>query len=177
MNQPKSDNPNGAVGIAASMSYQLEITAKRVARLFAKQYETKCKISSAEWRALAVIADQGTTTPSAISAASTMDKVTVTRAVAGLANRGLVKRVLDSHDGRVYRLSLTRKGMSAHAVAEPLTREVESSLAAGMSTDDFAALWKGLKLLHERAGKLAAVSDGEDKMKRPKRSPITRKST
>jgi len=141
--------------LAESFSQQLGVTARRVSQLFAGQYATQCGLNPAEWRVLAVIAEMGTVSPSTISAASDMDKVRVSRAVASLVQRGLVKQATDTRDGRVRQLSLTRKGAIAHATAEPLTRKLETALADGMSKSDFAALRKALSLLDAQAGKLS----------------------
>jgi len=154
MNQTTRSGETEMLKLAESFSHQLGVTARRVSQLFANQYDTQCGLNPAEWRVLSVIAEQGTVSPSAVSVASDMDKVRVSRAVASLVQRGLVKQVTDTRDGRVRQLSLTRKGATAHAAAEPLTRKLEAALADGMSKADFAALRKALSLLDAQASKL-----------------------
>lgn len=156
MNQAARQGQADVLKLADSFSQQLGVTARRVAQLFAGQYAAQCGLNPAEWRVLAVIAEQGTVSPSVVSAASDMDKVRVSRAVASLVQRGLVKQATDTRDGRVRQLSLTRKGATAHATAEPLTRKLESALAEGMSKADFAALRKALAMLDAQAARLGA---------------------
>jgi DNA-binding MarR family transcriptional regulator len=155
MNQTNRSGEAEMLRLADSFSHQLGVTARRVSQLFAGQYEAHCSLNPAEWRVLSVIAEQGTVSPSAVSVASDMDKVRVSRAVASLVQRGLVKQVTDTRDGRVRQLSLTRKGATTHAAAEPLTRNLETALADGMSKADFAALRKALSLLDAQAAKLS----------------------
>lgn len=162
MSQVAKTGQADVLKLAESFSQQLGVTARRVAQLFAGQYATQCGLNPAEWRVLAVIAEQGTVSPSTVSAASDMDKVRVSRAVASLVQRGLVKQATDTRDGRVRQLSLTRKGAAAHATAEPLTRKLETALADGMSKADFAALRKALSLLDAQATKLSAQPDEAD---------------
>lgn len=161
MNQTTRSGEAEILKLADSFSHQLGVTARRVAQLFASQYGTQCGLNPAEWRVLSVIAEQGTVSPSAVSAASDMDKVRVSRAVASLVQRGLVRQVTDTRDGRVRQLSLTRKGATAHASAEPLTRKLETALADGMTKADFMALRKALSLLDAQAVKLGGNGAAE----------------
>jgi DNA-binding MarR family transcriptional regulator len=89
------------------------------------------------------------------------DPSTISRHVAALVDRGLVRRVADESDGRASRLVVTDAGSAA---LRALRRERESHLehvTAGWSADDlatFTALFG--RLLDDLASTLPGVPDG-----------------
>ena len=89
------------------------------------------------------------------------DPSTISRHVAALVERGLVRRVADESDGRASRLVVTDAGSTA---LQALRRERESHLehvTAGWSADDlatFTALFG--RLLDDLTSTLPGVPDG-----------------
>jgi DNA-binding MarR family transcriptional regulator len=65
-----------------------------------------------------------------------MDKVAVSRAVAGLMHRGLVERATDQEDRRRASLKLSAKGRAIHAQIVPIALEYEQRLYAAFSAEE-----------------------------------------
>ena len=107
---------------------------------------------------LAVIGRFGTLSPSAVCEWTAMDKVKVSRAAAGLVSRGLLRQSQDPSDGRGRLLKLTRKGITVHGGVVPLARELEATLAAGLTKAEWAALNKALVAITEHVQTI----DGQD---------------
>jgi DNA-binding MarR family transcriptional regulator len=135
---------DGGFRLEDFLPYQLSVTSSRVSRLFARRYSEAFGLSIAEWRVIAVVGRFGTLSPSAVGAATAMDKVKVSRAAAGLVARGLIKQAHDPRDGRGRLLSLTRKGGAVHQGVVSLARELETSLSQGLSRTEWAALQRAL---------------------------------
>jgi len=143
------------------LPYRLSVAANRVSRLFARRYSETYGLSIPEWRVLATIARFGVLSPSAVGEWTAMDKVKVSRAAASLVTRGLARQSPDPNDGRGRRLRLTRKGMSVHQGVVPLARELEATLADGLSRAEWIALNKALTRLNAHVESIQGPDHGE----------------
>ena len=144
------------------LPYRLSVASNRVSRLFARRYSQAFGISIPEWRVIAVLGRFGTLSPSAVGEATTMDKVKVSRAAAGLVARGLLKQAPDPRDGRGRKLSLSRKGEAVHQGVVPLARELEATLSASLSRTEWAALQKALTRLGAHVHEIEGPNPGSD---------------
>jgi DNA-binding MarR family transcriptional regulator len=131
------------------------VTSTRISRLFARRYSETFGLSIPEWRVIAVVGRFGTLSPSAVGEWTAMDKVKVSRAASSLVARGLLKQGHDPSDGRGRLLTLTRKGVAVHGGVVPLARELEATLARGLSRSDWAALQKALARLNAHVREIA----------------------
>jgi DNA-binding MarR family transcriptional regulator len=130
------------------LPFQLSVAANRVSRLLAQRYCGVFGLTIPEWRVLATIARFGTMTPTAVGEWTAMDKVKVSRAAAGLVERGLLRQSPDPKDGRGRLLRMTRKGESVHQGVVPLARALEASLAEGLGHAQWVTLSKALVRLN-----------------------------
>jgi DNA-binding MarR family transcriptional regulator len=144
------------------LPYRLSVASNRVSRLFARRYSQAFGISIPEWRVIAVLGRFGTLSPSAVGEATTMDKVKVSRAAAGLVARGLLKQAPDPRDGRGRKLSLSRKGEAVHQGVVPLARKLEATLSASLGRTEWAALQKALTRLDAHVHEIEGPNPGSD---------------
>ena len=86
-----------------------------------------------------------------------MDKVRVSRAVAGLLRANLIVRRIDPGDRRRARLSLSAKGEGIYRRIAPLALAREAELVAALSECERGQLDRLLAKLQARAD---SVSDG-----------------
>ncbi len=126
--------------LAAFLPFRLAVVTDCVARVFAENYEGSSNLTIPEWRTLAVIAEHGTLSPTAVGQHSAMDKVKVSRAAQSLVTKGLLRQSQDPRDGRGRLLRLTRKGVAVHARVVPLANRLEAMLFDDLSRTDMAAL-------------------------------------
>lgn len=143
------------------LPYRLSVAANRVSRLFSRRYSETYGLTIPEWRVLATIARFGTLSPGAVGEWTAMDKVKVSRAAASLVAHGLVRQSPDPNDGRGRRLRLTRKGVSVHEGVVPLARELEATLADGLSRPEWLALNKALSRLNAHVETIEGPDHGE----------------
>lgn len=135
--------------LAAFLPYQLSVTSNAVSRAVATGtgYESRFGLNAAEWRVLAAVTAAGAPTQAELIAATGMDKMMISRAVAALHARGLVDRARDTDDRRTSRLRVTAAGLAIHDVVAPQALEVEARLLAVLSDEEAALLRKALEKL------------------------------
>lgn len=135
--------------LADFLPYQLSVASNAVSRAVAvgTGYESRFGLTSAEWRVLAVVTDAGNPTQVELVRATGMDKMTISRAVARLAERGLVDRVRDDGDRRTLRLAATADGRGIHDVVAPQALQVEAALMAELLPNEIASLRSALAKL------------------------------
>jgi DNA-binding MarR family transcriptional regulator len=117
-------------------------------------------LNLSHWLLLAVLEQFGP-----MSQTQLADQIAIGRAAAGsivdgLHDRGLVKRDADPNDGRVWRVSLTRRGKEFRAKVVDVEVEFRSKLRAGLARDERRQLVK--LLLHLQANALGVLGDLSD---------------
>ena len=141
--------------LAEFLPYQLLVTSNAVSRAVASgtDYEARFGLTAAEWRVLAAIIAAGRPAQAELLAVTGMDKMTISRAVAGLAGRRLLDRVRDAADRRMLRLSPTSEGLRIHDIVAPQALLVEKRLLAALSDGEAALLRMALTKLREACDK------------------------
>ncbi len=152
-----TDEPTPAFVLADFLPYQLSVASNAVSRAVAEGtgYEARFGLSAAEWRVLAATAAAGRdSAPSQaeIGAITAMDKMTISRAVAGLVQRRLVTRARDEGDRRALRLAVTGEGQRVHDLVAPRALAVEAALLAALGPGEAAALRSALARLRAACG-------------------------
>lgn len=135
------------------LPYRLSVAANAVSRLIARAYERRFGLKSAQWRLLAVLADEGALTQQALCGRTIMDKVTVMRAAQSLLRRRLVKRLPNDADRRSHRLMLTAAGRRLYQRIVPLALAYEAQLLAGIERREIARLDRLLRRVEQAASK------------------------
>jgi DNA-binding MarR family transcriptional regulator len=147
----KNQNPkNGTFRLADFLPYKLAVANASLSRVFIEGYGKSYNLTIPEWRTLAVIAEHGTLTPTAVGQNTAMDKVKVSRAVQTLIAKGLVRQSPDPSDGRGRLLRLTRKGSALHARMVPLIHKMEARMFDEVSSSDKATLNRVLNKISSR---------------------------
>lgn len=144
----------------AFLPYRLSVASNLVSRLFARRYAEEFGLTIAEWRVMAVVGTDGTASAAAVRARTGMDKAKVSRAVAGLLARRMVKRIAHRGDRRLEPLALTAAGRAAFEAIVPRARALEAELTADLAPDQRAALEAALRHVAARAAALGAEPEG-----------------
>lgn len=74
-----------------------------------------------------------------------MDRTTLTRGIAPLERRGLLRAVHHGADSRIRLIEITAKGADLLDKAIPLWESAQSNAVAALSEDEFAMLHDGLR--------------------------------
>lgn len=122
------------------LPYRLSVLTNRVSSAIARQYADRFGMTIPEWRVMAVLGQGDELSAREVAQRTAMDKVQVSRAVASLVAAKRVQRQADGTDGRVSRLSLTRRGRAIYDEIVPLALHLEELLLAPLSSAERSAL-------------------------------------
>jgi len=131
---------HGTFRLEDFLPYQLAVLADITSAGFARVYEERFGLSIPEWRVLATIAEVPRVRAKEIGAARHLPKTAVSRAVASLRRRGVIKVDVNRADKRESFLSLTPKGRDLHAQLVPLALDYARTLTNRLSPQERLAL-------------------------------------
>lgn len=138
------------------LPYRLSITTNLVSDAIAGTYDRLFGLTIAQWRLIAVLAENDGLTQQAIGVRTRMDKVTVSRAAIALAARGLIRRMPNDHDRRSLLLLLTADGRALYAEVAPKALELEARIFGRFGQAELAQFTAMLRRIEE-----AALAAGE----------------
>lgn len=141
--------------LAQFVPYRLSVVAERVSRLIAGVYAERFDLSIPEWRVVAHLGNSAALTALEVAERTAMDKVKVSRAVARLTTRGLVRREVNPLDQRGIMLSLTPAGRGVYDGIVPAALEMERDVLRTLPARDVAELIRILDAIDLR---VAAIS-------------------
>ena len=137
------------------LPYRLSVLSNRVSSAIARHYSEAFGLSVAEWRVMAVLGQTPGLSARQVAARTAMDKVQVSRAVAGLMRAKRVSRAGDAKDRRVSRLSLTRQGMATYGRIVPSALRLEEVLLCALGAEERRIFDRLIDKLTRQAGLLA----------------------
>jgi DNA-binding MarR family transcriptional regulator len=117
-----------ALDLDKFLPYRLSALAQTVSESLHDLYAAPHGLSVTQWRVMAALGQHTSLTASEVGRRIVMDKVAVSRAVAGLLKRALVERYPDSSDRRRASLKLSARGRAMHSRIVPLALAYEEKL-------------------------------------------------
>jgi DNA-binding MarR family transcriptional regulator len=134
------------------LPYRLSVISNTVSQGIAHIYQQDHDLTVIEWRIIAALGRYPGLTASQVVERTVMDKVSVSRAVKRLLERGLLKRSTHGSDRRCRHLELTDKsGKKTLESIVPRARKYEQALLAGFETNEIQALVNLLNRLQHAA--------------------------
>lgn len=115
------------------LPYRLSILTQIVSESLHDLYAGPFGLTVTQWRVMAALGRFAPLTASEVGQRIVMDKVAVSRAVAGLLKRGLIERATDRSDRRRAALKLSAAGRSMHARIVPIALAYEERLYEGLA--------------------------------------------
>lgn len=125
-----------ALDFAHFLPYRLSVLANTISRDIASEYEERFGLSVTQWRVMAILGRHDDLAARDVAQRTAMDKVAVSRAVAGLIEDELVSRKVAPNDRRESRLRLTASGRHIHDQIVPLALEHERRLLERLDTEE-----------------------------------------
>ncbi len=133
--------------------YLVRVFYTHISSAVSQVYESGHQLSAPEWRTMAILGEDQSLTAAEIVERSSMDKVSVSRAVSKLRKRGWLLERVNKCDGRSRVLKLSRQGSRAFRELVPKMLDAEKKMLASLSEDERAKLIE----LMARVGKAAAT--------------------
>jgi DNA-binding MarR family transcriptional regulator len=125
-----------ALELEKFLPYRLSVLAQLVSESLHDLYAAPFGLSVTQWRVMAALGRFAPLTASEVGQQIVMDKVAVSRAVAGLMKRDLIERATDLNDRRRASLRLSAKGRAMHAQIVPLALNYEAELYLALSPEE-----------------------------------------
>lgn len=136
----KKMNADATLVLEGFVPYRLSVLSNRISARIAELYQAEFDLSVTEWRIVAVLARFPALSANEVAARTAMDKVMVSRTVARLLERKLLKRKIDPIDRRKSMLDLSASGARMHARVAPLALALEARLLSSFNTLEHEAL-------------------------------------
>jgi DNA-binding MarR family transcriptional regulator len=128
--------PSRPLELENFLPYRLSILAQLVSESLHDLYAEPFGLTVTQWRVMAVLGRFAPLTASEVGQRTVMDKVAISRAVAGLMERGLVERATDLDDRRRASLRLSARGRAMHARIVPIAIDYEARLYKALSPQE-----------------------------------------
>lgn len=157
-----SSGPPAPLDLSHFLPYRLSVLANTVSRELAGLYAERFGITIPQWRIIAVLGQHANVTADFVCGRTAMDRVTVSRAIAGLVARRLLLRRRSTTDRRCAQLRLSAAGQRIYADIVPLARDYEARLLSGLSDTARRGLAETLTALEGQlsAGAVSTVTAG-----------------
>ena len=136
------------------LPYRLAVLAKIVGISLSKIYRERFGITNQQWRVIFALARQADCSASHIVHHAALDKVQVSRAVAGLIEKKLLERSEDNFDRRNSILNLTIEGWKVYEQIAPEAIAFEARLKDSLDEREAALLDTLLSKLTDKATEL-----------------------
>lgn len=120
--------------------YRLSVLSNRMSQTIAAQYQKRFGLAVTEWRVMAVLGRFSDLSANEVAERTAMDKVAVSRAVARLLERELIKREIHSDDRRRSVLALSETGYSIYDEIVPMALACEQRLIGALDAQERATL-------------------------------------
>ena len=130
-----------------SIFFKLVRVVSLTARPFFESVGRRHRLSLNEWRVMRVLASHPGVAAQEVALHTGLDKMTVSRALAGLARHGRLVRKVDAADKRRTCLGLSAAGQRVHEKVGTSGKAREAQLFAGVSAAERAALGRTLDTL------------------------------
>lgn len=145
----------GSLLLERFLPYRLSVITNRISGALSRHYATRFGISIPEWRVVANLGRHPGLSANQVAERSAMDKVTVSRAVAGLEAKGLLERARDGEDKRRSRLTLSARGAEVYGEIAPLALGFERDLLTALTPEEARQLDRIIDKLGEKMNDLA----------------------
>ncbi len=135
--------------------YRLALLADAVSRSMAQVYAERFDLSRDEWRVLAALSQESPIRTAQVIERTTLDKVSVSRALQRMQGKDLVERETDADDARGHVIRLRPAGRALFRRIVPMVQAREQYLLDALDPAERAALDGALDKVLARARQLA----------------------
>jgi DNA-binding MarR family transcriptional regulator len=137
--------------LSTFLPFRLSVLSNAISQRIAALYDREFGLSIWQWRVMAVTADTPGISATEIGQRTQMDKVAVSRAVAGLIEMGYLERRASDDDARRSNLYLTPAGADVYRLIVPLAKAEEAQLVSALSEAEQAELTRLMVKLAQAA--------------------------
>ncbi|MCH7630412.1 MAG: winged helix-turn-helix transcriptional regulator [Proteobacteria bacterium] len=131
------------------LPYRLSVLSNRISSDIARRYQERFSLTIPEWRVMASLGETPGLSARQVADKTAMDKVAVSRAVAGLLAVKSITRKTDTADKRKVILTLSKKGQAVYRQVVPVALAYEAAILDQLEPGEKQALSKLLDKISE----------------------------
>ena len=131
------------------LPYRLSVLSNRISSDIARRYQERFSLTIPEWRVMASLGETPGLSARQVADKTAMDKVAVSRAVAGLLAVKSITRKTDTADKRKIILTLSKKGQAVYRQVVPVALAYEAAILDQLEPGEKQALSKLLDRISE----------------------------
>jgi len=135
------------------LPYRLSVLSSRISKALSKIYGERYGLSIPEWRVLVHVARCEKVSVREIHNCVTLEKPTVSKAVARMEQAGLLAKTTSARDQRLIEIRLTEAGFAVLEGIIPEALAFENDLLSGFSESDARQLSVLVERLHDELDK------------------------
>ena len=122
------------------LTYKLDLIKSLATRAADRAYQGELDLRVRELRVLRPLHEHPGISATELRRLLVLDKTLMSKNLAGLEQRGLIRREVDPADNRVQRLYLTSEGERAWLVSERLGRQMEAEMFGELAPEQWGQL-------------------------------------
>lgn len=131
------------------LPYRLSVLSNRISSDIARRYQERFSLTIPQWRVMASLGETPGLSARQVADKTAMDKVAVSRAVAGLLAVKSITRKTDTADKRKVILTLSKKGQAVYRQVVPVALAYEAAILDQLEPGEKQALSKLLDKISE----------------------------
>ena len=131
------------------LPYRLSVLSNRISNDIARRYQERFSLTIPEWRVMASLGETPGLSARQVADKTAMDKVAVSRAVAGLLAVKSITRKTDTADKRKIILTLSKKGQAVYRQVVPVALAYEAAILDQLEPGEKRTLSKLLDRISE----------------------------
>jgi DNA-binding MarR family transcriptional regulator len=126
------------------VAYRFGLIAARLGVIGQHNYQSRHKLSTSAWRAMAVVARFEPCSAAELSNHSRLDPPKVSRAIEVLTDRKLLKRIKDPQDQRRAVLTLTAEGRKMYDDIAAQVERTEAFVVSTLTAQEAKLMWSAV---------------------------------
>ena len=142
MSEPANPVVHADFDLDRLFSYRLSVLSNRISGAISREYHRRFGLAITEWRVMAVLGRYPGLSAREVTERTAMDKVAVSRAVARLLERELLRRETHGDDRRRTVLALSAAGFEVYETVAPMVMEITRKLMAVLTDEEEQVLEK-----------------------------------
>ncbi len=131
------------------LPYRLSVLSNRISSDIARRYQERFSLTIPQWRVMASLGETPGLSARQVADKTAMDKVAVSRAVAGLLAVKSITRKTDPTDKRKIILTLSKKGQAIYRQVVPVALAYEAAILDQLEPGEKQALSKLIDRISE----------------------------
>lgn len=131
------------------LPYLIRVFYSDVTTSLSQIYLRDHQLTPSEWRTMAILGLKGELPAAEIVDRSSMDKVSVSRAVKKMYERGLLQKTDNADDGRSSLLSLSKTGSGVYNDLVPKVLGVEARMLDGLTPQEVSAFIETMERIRD----------------------------